>query len=145
MNNPGDHVRFLYRGSLANGEEFDLCLEEPHEIVLGRHQIFWPLEQALMEMSLGEERTIEVPTEDAYGVYQEEAIQKVDLSLIPNGQNMLEGELILWENPRTAQPIPAKVLKIDDPVVTLDFNHPLVDQNLVYWVKLVGISSDSRA
>ena len=36
-------------------------------------------------------------------------------------------------------PIPAKVVSIENQVVTLDFNHPLAGKDIEYWVKLVAV------
>jgi peptidylprolyl isomerase len=142
LSESGDRVYILYKGSLSNGEEFDTNLDDPYEIILGRHQVFQPLESALREMSVGEERTLAISAADAYGDYQQDAVQQVDTELVSNGAMMREGEMILWENPRTTQPIPTKVLKVDGRVATLDFNHPLAGKNLTYWIKVVEIIPD---
>lgn len=140
MAHEGQYARFLYRGSLPNGEVFDQCEETPHEIVLGRHQVMRALENALLEMEIGEERTLELGPDEAYGQYNEDAVQKVPTYKIPNGENLPVGETIGWTSPRNIEPIPVKVVSIENQVATLDFNHPLAGKDIVYWVKLVGIS-----
>lgn len=132
-------VSFLYKGSLPDGTIFDDCQGEPHRIYIGRHQVMSILEDALDEMSVGEERTLSIAAKDAYGEYNEEAVQQVPTFKIPNGANMPVGEIIAWKTPRSAEPIPAKVLKIENQVASLDFNHPLAGKEIVYWVKVVGI------
>lgn len=132
-------VSFLYKGSLLDGTIFDDCKGEPHRIYIGRHQVMSALEDALDEMSLNEERILEIAAKDAYGEYNEDAVQQVPTFKIPNGANMPVGEIIAWKTPRSADPIPAKVLKIENQVASLDFNHPLAGKDIVYWVKVVGI------
>ena len=132
-------VSFLYRGSFPDGTVFDDGLEDPHRIHIGRHQVMGVLEDALDEMAPGEERTLEIPAKDAYGEYDEAAVQQVPTFKIPNGENMPVGEIIAWKTPRSAEPIPAKVLKIENQVATLDFNHPLAGKDIVYWVKVVSV------
>jgi peptidylprolyl isomerase len=130
-------ITFLYRGSLADGTVFDDGGDEPHEIAVGRSQVMPALEQALLAMEVGEERSVEIPAVDAYGNYDEGAVQMVPQISIPNGENLPIGETIMWTAPKSPRPIPVKVKSIVDRVVTLDFNHPLAGQDIVYWVQLL--------
>lgn len=132
-------VSFLYKGSLPDGTVFDDSNGDPHQIIIGRRQVMRVLEDALDEMTIGEERTLEIAAEEAYGAYDESAVQRVPTFKIPNGANMPVGETIAWTTPRSIEPIPAKVLSIENQVATLDFNHPLAGKDIIYWVKIVGI------
>lgn len=140
MAHEGQSARFLYRGSLPDGSVFDDCNGEPHGIVLGRHQVMRALENALLAMEPGDERTLELSCDEAYGRYDEKAVQKVPTYKIPNGENLPVGETIGWTSPRNIEPIPVKVLNIENQVATLDFNHPLAGKDIVYWIKLVDLS-----
>jgi FKBP-type peptidyl-prolyl cis-trans isomerase 2 len=131
-------ISFLYKGSLSDGTVFDDSGDEPHEIITGRAHVMPVLEKALLEMEVGEERTLGIAAKDAYGEYDEEGVQKVPLYKIPNGGNMPEGEMILWTSPRNNKPIPVKVARIVNQVAYLDFNHPLAGKDITYWVKVVA-------
>lgn len=65
MAEKGQIARFLYKGSFPDGEVFDDCNGEPYEIVLGRHQVMRALDDALLEMNPGDERTIKLPAKEA--------------------------------------------------------------------------------
>ena len=136
----GTRVRFLYRGRLSDGTVFDDGKDQPHEIILGRHQVMKPLEDALATMQPGEERTVAIAAADAYGPYRQDALQSFPTYAVPHGADLPVGETIGWTSPRNRTPIPAKVVSIEDQVVTLDFNHPLAGKDLVYWVKLAARS-----
>ncbi|WP_102374265.1 FKBP-type peptidyl-prolyl cis-trans isomerase [Raoultibacter massiliensis] len=140
----GQRIRFLYKGSLPDGTVFDDCLGIPHEIVIGRHQVMRALEATLSEMEPGEERTLELPCSEAYGEYNESAVQKVPTYKIPNGDNLPVGETIGWTSPRNIEPIPVKVVSIENQVATLDFNHPLAGKDIAYWIKLVEVSDGAN-
>lgn len=140
----GQRIRFLYKGSLPDGTVFDDCLGVPHEIVIGRHQVMRALETALSEMEPGEERTLDLPCSEAYGEYNESAVQKVPTYKIPNGDNLPVGETIGWTSPRNIEPIPVKVVSIENQVATLDFNHPLAGKDIAYWIKLVEVSDGAN-
>lgn len=139
MNRAGRTVAFLYRGSLPDGTIFDEGKNVPHSIVLGRGSVMRALEEVLEDMSLGEERTVEIAAADAYGAYDENAIQHVPLYKIPRKSTMPVGEIIAWKTPLREEPIPARVTSIENQVATLDFNHPLAGKDIVYWVKVVDI------
>jgi peptidylprolyl isomerase len=130
-------ISFLYRGSLQDGTVFDDSEGIPHEIIVGRTQVMPVLEKTLIEMEVGEERLVPIAAADAYGEYLEEAVQRVPASQIPNGENMPEGEIIMWTSPRSPKPIPVKVLSMTNQVAELDFNHPLAGKDLIYWVQVV--------
>ena len=133
---------FFFRGSFPDGEVFDERLETPYRIRLGAAQVMKPIDQALMEMEIGEERTLFIGAEDAYGAYAREAVQKVAASAIPDGENVPVGEMIWWRHPNSPDPVPVKVVSFEDGIIELDFNHPLAGKDLVYWIKLVEIESD---
>lgn len=133
----GEQLSFLYKGSFADGEVFDDCAGEPHTIIYGRHQVMEALENALADMEINEERTLELSPDQAYGEYNEQAVQHFPAYMVPNGENLPVGQTIAWKTPRSAEPIPAKVVSIINQEVTLDFNHPLAGKDIVYWIKRV--------
>lgn len=138
MTADGQTVFFLYEGRFPNGEVFDDGTTDPHSIVIGRREVLPKMEAALAEMSVGEERTLELGPDDAYGRRIESAVQHFPAYKIPNGDKMPVGEYIEWFSPRNPDhPIPAKVQSIVNGEVTLDFNHPLADKDIVYWIKVV--------
>ncbi|MSA62430.1 hypothetical protein GKE55_11520 [Gordonibacter pamelaeae] len=139
MPSKGQRVRFLYRGSFPDGRTFDDCKGVPHEIVLGRRQVMKALEETLSAMEPGEERILELSPAEAYGAYDESALQRVPTYRIPNGENLPVGQMIAWKTPRSAEPVPATVVSVENQVATLDFNHPLAGKDLVYWVKLIDV------
>ncbi len=101
-----------------------------------------PLETALQSMEIDEERTVEIEAKDAYGLYDDEALQSFPAYKVPNGDKIPVGSMIEWTSPRNNKPIPAKVVSIENQIVTLDFNHPLAGKDIVYWVKLVDVIED---
>lgn len=140
MNRQGQTISFLYQGSLPDGTIFDEGKDVPHSIVLGRGNVMRALEEALGDMSLGEERTVEIAAADAYGEYDKNAVHRVPLYKIPHESDMPVGEIIAWKTPLREEPLPARVASIENHVATLDFNHPLAGKDIVYWVKVVDIT-----
>ena len=112
MPSKGQRVLFLYRGRSPDGRTFDDCKGVPHEIVLGRRQVMKALEETLSAMEPGEERILELSPAEAYGAYDESALQRVPTYRIPNGENLPVGQMIAWKTPRSAEPVPATVVRV---------------------------------
>lgn len=130
-----------YRGSLADGTVFDDNEKgEPLEVVIGGHSVPEPLDEALGEMKIGEERVVYVPAARGYGEYDRSAVQRVQRSSIPNGDQLREGMSVHWTFPKSAgRAVPATVVEAGEWSVELDFNHPLAGKDLVYWIRLVDL------
>lgn len=127
-----------YKGYLKDtGELFDDGEGENYAIRFGSAQVMGPIEDAIRTMEIGEEREIDVPAKDAYGIYDERAVETVMVKDIPNGQNLPVGEYILWRNPLSEKPLPVKVLSVKNGIARFDFNHPLAGRDLTYRVKLI--------
>ena len=103
------------------------------------------LEDALSAMHIGEEQTVFIPAKDAYGEYDEDAVQIVPTYVIPNGDEMPVGQYVGWRSPYNIEPIPVKVVSIENQIATLDFNHPLAGKDIIYWIKLTGIGERVNA
>ncbi|TID22462.1 fk506-binding protein 2 precursor [Venturia nashicola] len=66
----GDSIHVNYRGTLeSNGEEFDTSYKRgvPLKFTLGAHQVIKGWDQGLLDMCIGEARTLTIPSNLAYG------------------------------------------------------------------------------
>ncbi len=132
---------FFYEGRIAEtGEVFDDGRTEGITVAFGRAQVMPPVERALADMEVGEERLVEVPAEEGFGLHDPKAVLGVPLKDVPNGENLPVGDLIAWRSPRAEKPLPVRVVSAGDGVAVFDFNHPLAGKDLVYWVKLAARS-----
>ena len=62
----GDQVAVRYRGTFINGQEFDASGEEPAVFPVG--QVVPGFRDALLDMNVGETRTVYLPPDQAYGL-----------------------------------------------------------------------------
>ena len=77
----GDTVTVHYTGRLENGDVFDSSMVEgkqPLTAKLGEGQLIKGFENGLLEMSIGDKKTIEISHEDAYGPYNDYMVQEVE-------------------------------------------------------------------
>ena len=54
-------------------------------------------------------------------------------------EELAKGDVFAWTNPASRQQIPVRVLEAYDDVVKVDFNHPLAEKTLQYWIKVESI------
>jgi peptidylprolyl isomerase len=133
----GDTVRVHYRGTLADGTEFDSSEgREPLEFTLGAGVVIPGFEAAVVGLEPGEKRTVTLPPEDAYGPKNETLIQRVDADAF--SEDPYVGghvDLIAPDGGR----LPGEITAVDEQGVVLDFNHPLAGETLTFEVELVQI------
>jgi peptidylprolyl isomerase len=143
----GDKVTVHYTGRLATGEVFDSseCKEEgcgcesgPMEFTIGEGQVIPGFEKGVIGMSPGDEKTVVIPVEEAYGDRVEEMVAVVDRKEIPS-DIQLEVGLSLEVTQENGAAFPVLITDVTDDSVTLDANHPLAGKELTFDLKLVKI------
>lgn len=133
----GDTAKVHYTGTLDDGTVFDSSRErEPLEFQVGSGQLIAGFDEAVVGMSLGETRAINIPAEKAYGPHREELVIAVDRRQFPQGINPEVGQQLQTED-NQGHPLIVTVTAIDGDQVTLDANHPLAGKNLNFEIELV--------
>lgn len=129
-----------YKGGVQGEEPFDdHSTGEPVKILLGAAQVCPGIEDALSEMQEGEERVIVVPPEEAYGRHDPDGVKEYPRSFIPFGHELKVGDVFGWTNPASGQQIPVRVIEATEDAVRVDFNHPLAEKTLEYWMRIEKI------
>lgn len=138
MAQTGSHVRMHYRGTLDDGSEFDssYARDEPICFVLGAGEALPVFEKAAAVMEVGEELDVDVPQAEAFGEYDETAIEDVPASIFGDVSKLPVGEAIAMrgEDGRVAS---ARILAVGDDTVRLDYNHPLAGHDLHFHMELL--------
>ncbi|MBY5973901.1 FKBP-type peptidyl-prolyl cis-trans isomerase [Pseudooceanicola marinus] len=135
----GDTVRIHYTGTLTDGTTFDSSAgREPLEFTVGSGQIIPGLDKAIPGMAVGETQKVEIPSEEAYGAHNPDALQQVPRDAIPAEIPLEMGLQLQMQTPQ-GQAIPVTVVEITDENVTLDANHMLAGKDLVFDIEMVEI------
>jgi peptidylprolyl isomerase len=140
----GDTVQVHYTGTLTDGTVFDSSAgRTPLEFTVGSGQVIKGFDEGVEGMNQGEKKTINIPVEDAYGPANEEMIFTLNRSEIPDDIPLELGMTLNMHEDGNPRPIPVIVRDLTDTSVTLDANHPLAGQDLIFEVELVGVKSPS--
>ena len=127
-----------YTGTLDDGTVFDSSEgRQPLEFTIGGSQVIPGFESGIREMSLNEEKTIQIKAKDAYGDRDEKMVVSVPRNKFP--PEIVEGGHLLLKDP-DGQRIPAKIQEIKEDEVIIDLNHPLAGKDLTFKVKVVAIN-----
>ena len=110
--------------------------QDPLELQVGAGQIIAGLDRKIDGMTVGETNTVTVPAEEGYGPRDEAEVRAVPRSAVPDST---EVGTELQASARDGQQIPLTRVNVDDQQVTVDANHPLAGQDLVFDVEVVEI------
>lgn len=134
----GETVRVHYKGTLADGSEFDSSEgRDPLAFTLGEESVIPGFESAVADLEVGESVTVVIPAADAYGERMENAYQRAPREIFGETEPVV-GLVVALEAP-TGEQVAATIVDADDEAVTLDFNHPLSGQDLTFDITLVEI------
>ncbi|MDZ4170259.1 MAG: peptidylprolyl isomerase [Coriobacteriia bacterium] len=135
---PGDTVRVHYRGTLADGSEFDSSAgREPLEFEVGAGQVIPGFDEAVADLEIGGSATVNIEPDNAYGERAEEAVQEFPREAF--GDQVPEvGWTVELQAPDGSH-MAAIIKDVGDEMVTLDFNHPLAGEQLTFEIELVEI------
>ncbi len=136
----GDTVRVHYTGRLQDDTVFDTSEERgPLEFTIGGGDLIPGFESAVVGMNAGEEKTVTIPADEAYGERREDLLIDVERERMSGEFEPEEGQRLQLQQ-QDGQPFAATVTEVTDEKVKLDANHPLAGQDLVFEIKLVEIA-----
>lgn len=137
----GDHVTVEYTGTLDDGTEFDSSKNHgPLEFHAGVGQMIKGFDDAVMDMEVGQEKTVTISAEEAYGQPDKRLIHKVPRESLPEGPTP-EVDMMLTVNLPDGNQIPARIVEVSEKEVTLDLNHPLAGKALTFKIKVLDAHS----
>lgn len=139
----GDVVSIHYTGTLDDGTEFDSSAgRDPLQFTLGAGQVIAGFNNAVEGMAVGESKTVNIPVDEAYGPRNEQMVQEVPKSVLPENLEPKEGMALQARNPQ-GQPVNLVVTAVGDDTITVDGNHPLAGKALNFDIELVDIASQA--
>lgn len=134
----GDTVSIHYTGTLADGSVFDSSRgRTPLEFTLGSGQVIPGFDAAVDGMAIGEEKTVTIPADEAYGPRRRELMVEVSRAQLPDDLRPEIGQQL--ELSQGGQQFVVTVRDVSEASVVLDGNHPLAGEDLTFALELVEV------
>lgn len=129
-------ISFNYTLRNKAGEVLDQSPQgRPLEFLSAAGQIIEGLEEQLLEMEAGKTGEVVVRPEKGYGFRDESQIDTVSISQLPVDEVKV-GDYFQAGQDRHSPVV--RVVKVEGDEVTLDANHPLAGEDLIFSVDLVS-------
>ena len=101
---------------------------------------FFPqVEEALIGMAVGDKKTITIKTVDAFGEYDAEQVSAVPRDQFPEDIDPQVGDTFELVND-DGDGMVVMVIEVDGKEITLDANHPLAGEDLIFELEMVEIN-----
>lgn len=161
----GNTVTINFTGKLEDGTVFDSTLEDmgcdedeccddgceddeecgcgghesgPMTFVVGEEILFPQIDAAIVGMTPGEKKIVQIAAADAFGEYDKEKIFTVPRSELPEDLVPEVGDELSLSN-EDDEELEVVVLETTEDQVTFDANHPLAGENVTFEIELVSI------
>jgi FKBP-type peptidyl-prolyl cis-trans isomerase SlpA len=137
----GPETRVTLHFSLANtdGEELTSSFDdEPATLNMGNGVLSEGLEMSLYGLQVGDHQTITLTQQQAFGPRDEEKVQLLARRSFPPDMALKPGLVIAFETPE-GEELAGIVTEWDESEVTVDFNHPLAGQAVVFRVEILAV------
>ncbi len=116
---------------------------EPILFIQGIGQIIPGLENALYGMEVGDQKTVVIQPEEAYGEYDPESLQEAKKEEFSE-EVPLDVGTFLDLGDDEGDVLSAQVIAAEEDTVTLDFNHPLAGKTLTFEITVADLRSASE-
>lgn len=145
----GDTISVDYVGELEDGTVFDTSVKEvaveagiyieerdyePLTFTVGVGQMIKGFDEGVVGMKVGEEKTLTIPPEEAYGEYSEELARKLPVEAV-NFAPEVGMQLA------TDTGLRGTITEVDEEGFVIDFNHALAGKTLTFKVTLVSVEA----
>jgi peptidylprolyl isomerase len=136
----GDTVHVHYTGKLDDGTVFDSSEgRDPLAFTVGSGEVIAGFDRAVAGMESGGTKIVRLEAEEAYGEHRDDLVVDVPVEQLPDDLEPEIGmELALRGD--DGRQVPVRVTEVGDEAVTLDANHPLAGQPLVFELRLVAVA-----
>ena len=142
-------IKVDYVGTLEDGTVFDTSIEsvakesdsyqegrpyQPLEFKVGAGQMIAGFDAAVVGMKVDEEKTVTLPPAEAYGEMNAELVQEVPIENLKNAGIEPKAGMVISANGN-----PAKITKVENNIVFVDFNHELAGKILIFKITVKEI------
>jgi len=141
-----DIVIIAVTGTLDNGEVFyTVEKDDPMHLVIGESSLPPTLDSTILEMSAGDIRKVRVPPEEGFGPRQKDLLQVIESEEMVKKLQPKPGMIVSLKASKDGEErdVPATVMEVDGPNITVDYNHPLAGHHLTYTIEVLEIKKNN--
>lgn len=143
----GDIISVDYVGKLEDGTLFDTSVKEaaieagiynqrrdynPLTFTVGAGQMIKGFDEGVVGMRVGEERTLTIPPEEAYGEYREELAREIPVNAVDFTPEV--GMKLITDSGLTGT-----ITEVSENNFVVNFNHELAGKILIFLVRIVSV------
>ena len=143
----GDTISVDYVGKLEDGTIFDTSIKEvaveagiynqnrdykPLTFTVGAGQMIKGFDEGVVGMKEGEEKTLEIPPEEAYGEYREDLARELPIDVVDFTPE-------IGMRLATDTGLMGVITDVNEKNFVVDFNHELAGKTLIFVVKVVSV------
>jgi len=137
----GSEVEMHFRLSLKNGFVVeDTYGDKPFLFTQGDGSIVSGLEDLLDGVAEHAKEHFVLQPEQAYGFSDPRNIMPMPRSEFPDDMKLKQGVVVGFASP-SGEEVPGTIVELSDTSVTVDFNHPLSDQSVVFDVEIISVKN----
>lgn len=115
------------------------------DFITGFNQALPGLEKRLIGLNQGDDITLTIPPEEAFGGYDHSLVKEKNFSEFPEGKTLESGKWVLAKNDKHKITCGYFVKEKGSRSVILDYNHPFAGKTLVYYLKVVEVRPATQA
>lgn len=132
-------ITLHYRVANAAGVDLVTTFDAtPATLQLGSGELAPPLEQLLLGLAVGDQRSFQIPPDAAFGPHNPDMVQRIGFKDLPPDAALELHGMIEFISP-AGDKFAGLVRELDDETALVDFNHPLAGKPLQFDVNIIGI------
>lgn len=115
----------------------------PVDITIGDSHLPENFEKYLIGLNVGDKQQWELSPEQAFGEYSNERLSYFTREQFPSDEALQIGMVMGFSQPNGAE-LPGIIKAIEGDSVTVDFNHPLAGEPIIFVVEIVSCDTPER-
>lgn len=132
-------VAITFSLSLMDGTLVDQAkADEPYRFTLGDGSLLPNLEALLVGLEVGTSGKFFIPPEEGFGFPDPMNVHTIERSEFPSDMQLKVGDVVGFDAP-SGEEVPGQVVALEGNSVTVDFNHPLSGQHIVFEVTIEAV------
>lgn len=100
--------------------------------------------RGMRDLKKGERRSIFVGAEEAYGFYDMTKVVELSRDDIPAHDSVRIGDVVVMATREDAPPAQHRVIELRGDRITLDANHPLAGQDLIFEIEATDVRDETE-